>query len=93
MDSAMDDAVAKWNYGADDGVPRVQWKPVGDWRKISANKSILLFNPEDRSVTAGYLELSDRDDRGQLLDLNGVWNLSFDSFSHYSYLCLPMDGY
>ncbi len=73
-----------------DGVPRVSWKPVGDWHEISANKKLLLFEPGFRSIKVGIIDLSESDPRGDLWDENMMRRLRFENYSHYSYLCPPM---
>lgn len=80
------------NHG--DGVPRITWEPVGDWSKIPDSKHIALYNYKTGWPTYGVIRLSETsDERGELWTDDCGHKLNFDDYSHYSYVCSPLDGF
>jgi hypothetical protein len=69
--------------------PRIQWKPIGDAQEISANKQIVLWHKKDLRLVVGFVDLSDDDDRGNLMDEDGVVRLKWEDYTHWCYVCRP----
>lgn len=69
--------------------PCIHWLPIEDALQIRPDKLLILWSPIRSGPTIGFVVLSDTDDRGDLVNEDGM-PLMWDDYSHFVYVGQPL---